>query len=247
MSDYLESLIAKSLGLVDTIQPRLPSLFEPIQASIATDSPKIILHGSKKTMPNEKPEDSTDIVRGTSPELSSGDHFKAEFSHRESPPFIYESTSEKNENADSDKISISLSSIKKPLLEPITSSEELKQSIPPTKDFGGVKSASIHPVENLARSAKLKVSKPEISVLIGQITRMSSPKWRGTEQIHQKGEDPKIDSQNINPEPKIHVKIGRIEVRAVNSEQPVYRPKRASSSPLLTLEEYQRQRKGGLR
>jgi hypothetical protein len=245
MSDYLESLIAKSLGLVDTIQPRVPSLFEPLQPSIDANF-AAISHPDTKTTITDELQNSEANVPDLSPEPSLGNHFEPEFAPAKASA-VSESILETKRTIDSDMISTSPSPIKRPLPEPITLSEDLLQSIPSSNDLGEPKSASIHLTENSAKSARLKGSEPDISVLVGQITHKFNSKRRESEQIHQRGQDHKPVSQNAPQDPRIYVKIGRIEVRAVNSEQPMHRPKSAASPPLLTLEEYQRQRKGGLR
>ena len=62
--------------------------------------------------------------------------------------------------------------------------------------------------------------------------------------IEARPELPPLNRDHIQPEPIIHVTIGRLEVRAVQSPQPAARP-RAASQAVMNLDDYLRRRSQG--
>src|SRR5262245_46335471 len=248
MSDYLSNLITRTFSPTVTVRPRLPSLFEPVPATRETKSgpeleQKMFVEQPPVTRPSEKlapiplsiPTSRQSMFsepEQTVPQISFAK--KVLQPNPESEPTVHPRTF--------------------PRAAPMQRKDDPWNSTGPRTDINksplrdGLASASVsHKVssrEETALSVPAVASNPVVvrELLERELPALSEvqaivPTIRPLPRIEPVAPSP------VTPAPSINVTIGRVEVRAV--PPPALQQAKPKPAPVLSLEDYLRQRANG--
>jgi len=268
MTDFLTSLVARSLGTETTIRPRVASLFEPtrqggvtLREGPAAESAEAAIASEVEVSSDNagKMSSSTPAMREDR-KLSYGKYSADERPVAATVPQVragseprtmtvpaYETREKENKviAARARPISTPLSAKEpvdepEPLLRSDSESGMAKRGPARAPDISAIRNETdekghrgllLPPKASTGLMAEMKATASALNGGLG------GPK-RGKAGIASPARD-------AEPEPIVHVTIGRIEVRAASESKPASRPRAAS--PVMSLEEYlhRRDRRGG--
>jgi hypothetical protein len=225
MSDYLRNIIAKNSSIVESIQPRLPSLFEPLHP-FADSIPEImesqergdgevvaIAKLSKSIHPTE-----SKIPSASSP-LRQIDMLQPEVDSNGERPFI--------------RLQINRNQVIKSIMDHPIQNEPSIPRIKPTSLSSGhmlMQNTISVPGSDRNHPAFKQMLNPDLKLHLQSKTIKHN-----------------FSTEIFEPMPSVRVNIGRIEVRAIMPEPKKTSKIGVSAAPTLSLEEYMKQRDGGQR
>lgn len=263
MSDLISSLLARSFGTAQTVQPRLPALFEPHPRAAgawgmhAEDTSALLTNGEKDSPPRFPP------TRAVSPQIESRAIVprsepwmeKTEESDSPSPPSVAsmlpkpydwrESTKpsrpreEHFQNLVTESQDCSLNKTRRTENEPPDHAmqnqrfEEESRALQPSSL---AVSSRPRPAPDFARAV--------ISNSASTVNARVSPAKIGMRALvsaHDRG----LQIANSASEPAVHITIGRVEVRAVFPEPSVRPAPPSKNHPSLSLDDYLKKRSRG--
>jgi hypothetical protein len=238
MSDFLTNVLARSTGRADTVQPRLPSRFEPLQSipqeiiqesleqpsSLSITSPEQSLTPFSLESAQGQVKSTLQSVEFEPANQSLNPNSDVEFTNN--PNSVFQSTNLTSLTQPTENAASSLSTTP---LEPAQENSDL--IVRPQRVEQNSLSSHLPLVAHVPESVKTEVRS---LVLQPQITSIQEP-----------DSSPQLPAQ---PEPPvIKVTIGRVEIRATAS--PISTPPSRSASkppqPTLSLENYLKSRNGG--
>lgn len=254
MSDYFGSLISRSLGLKEAIQPRLSSLFEPPLCSGG------LMHHSLFTAVKKTP----------------GRPWSDSVSFETPPPPPIENSLESHAQSTDPKYPHDFLQHEQTFMEPVKTPSPQPEMVNPSP----LKTDRSSSPDNLDKRFSIPTKgQDETDATLGSTGQQENPPAfdpRGFQsirnpklipmQITRSGkpaqviEDPHeisliepaapmspIPVATQGTTPTIKITIGRVDVRAVMPPSPAPRPTPARSGPSLSLEDYLKQREGGRR
>lgn len=280
MTDFLGGIVARSLSRVESVQPRLPSIFEPVRAVGYRPSEAIESWKFREVIPLSKPDVDTrferqaQLVRNHGLNSFNIQNFSiVEKSHQHIT--LPSRVNINEERRDPDKINfleahpnsldLGSSSEKPKFLIPksmavsydsIRDKETARHDNPVYQNVGRVESNSrIVPREtNRSDPSNQSINDINLSsrIVPGEIKR-SNPSNQSTNNVNISSRFVPLAIKRSGSEnkteqaPVVRVNIGRIDVRAVIAEPMKQRKMNAPTAPTLSLEDYMKQRNGGLR
>ncbi len=248
MSDFLKNLVGRSLGAIEVVRPRVPSIYEPYRrAGGLLGAPSVPRSAASE------PEIETDVE---------GNANAARIDRQAGPPRTSESTvSPLLRTGSLNPTHLSTTAPARPGTHPDSRFGPLEvnrthvprrpETAPGTEvtrrgseAAPAAESAISHsvacelaaPHESLVGEATLKQPQP-----VSSTVRPPLPSSWGT------ARSPDISSSANQPKPAIEVSIGKVEVRAVFPEPPVRRAPPQRSRPTVSLDDYLNRRNRGRR
>jgi hypothetical protein len=267
MSNYLNRLLAKNLDVTETVQPRLPSLFEPLSGVPRLDMQSdFSLENSDVTVNSETRESEKRSRRSinTSP-LNESQPETESFSLTDLPS---NTPVETNNLVNSLTKTVNSVADKTNPIQPTPTPSELLRSIVVESKPGSSITPQVTEINNIQTGDRAALSKQisqhplehskgfkfEQNLEAEVITPQASSKPRSNETLTIKPQITSAAERSLNsshqstpstqPQPTIQVTIGRIEVRASSPPTPSLQSKPFQRSPTMSLEEYLRQRGG---
>lgn len=256
MTDYLGGIVARSHSRVESIQPRLPSIFEPVRAIGNSTSEAIESSEFREVNSLSKPDVDTTIERPVqsvrSHDLNSlniRNSSVIEKLNQQSTPSFKISTNENRHNTGK----ITGLETHPDSLYPGSSPEKSTFIVPRStslfSDLTRDKELSPREILEYQKTGRVESNSRVVPKVIKRLdpanqsahgTNLSSrviwPAVRGL------GSENKTEQAQV-----VRVNIGRIDVRAVLAEPLKQRKTIVSTAPTLSLEDYLKQRNGGLR
>jgi len=221
MSDYLDNLIAQSVSSTEMLRPRPVSLFEPPPA---TSSPAPL---------EQVQQEAADVPEPVPPRLSPrGVERPAAATRPAAEPAAERPSPEP--------------AVERPAPEPVVERAVVELTAPPATRLTAETVSTSHEV-----ALPSAVAGPEHRVLLQRVVALAGRSLsapivaRPQVSSHREPASSPVTSLGVQPEPTIHVTIGRVEVRAVMPPAaPVAQPS-PPPGPKLTLEEYLKRRSEG--
>jgi hypothetical protein len=263
MSDYLDNLIAKSLGLAEVVAPRPTSLFEPLRSEAGP-----LVHeyysSDQDVAPRRTPAGAEPVMDVAAPPLSE------DVSSEDAPP---QPLAAQSDQLSQHSVQSTLQSVDRGASRPESllipnrpvavdagrSADRVRSAAPATQQPADQQTAESRP------AAQVHAQLPVVSQATTPAERLvpgapitPSPRSgpmlvtpTSLRRVGQEGGSPSSDRAAIPapaPDaaaPTIKITIGRVDVRAVTPDKESSRPAPPARNQALTLEEYLKRRSGG--
>jgi hypothetical protein len=257
MSDFLSKLASRSSGSAEAIQPRLPSLFEPLRPSVSSlATPNFMEWDQNRETPEEtiRHNDSPKIQRPSPAPRTEGETQLEPVRPQTRPAFqaspsqtpVRESLVAASPTQPDRNVGERLRQAANPPSPGETQPDPVRPQILPASQVSGSQPA---PPQTPVRQSLVAALQPDRN--IGERLRQAATAGSPTRVAGKVLSAPPVRSDPVrisgarsNPsEPAIQVTIGRIEVRAAVQQPPA--SKERPASPVMRLDEYLRQKRGG--
>ncbi len=270
MSDFLSNVVARSLGIAETVRPRLPSLFEPYRRA----------GGSLALRVESSVTGAVDVEQDHEGTATATGHFEPGRGARPSAPTSLPSRASDSAQApwrSAHNLRLELVDNNRPpgplQAESWAGERGPVRDLLPAGAPLDLSSSSHHPTEApfvLNPLASVVGRKREPDLTQDQTPGAPSEPESGAPNVAVPGHFPPLQSRRVarptyaspaaigarghaplptngSTEPAVHVTIGRVEVRAIFPDPPARRLPMAKPRPTLSLDEYLKQRDRGER
>jgi hypothetical protein len=262
VSDFLSNLAARSSASAEAIQPRLPSLFEPLRPSVGTLATPNFMEWDQNRETSEEPirhSDSPKIQRPSPAPRTEGETQPDPVRPQTRPAF--QASPSQTPVGDSLVAALPNQSDRNvrerlrhaatgdsPTRPGETQPDPVRPQIHPASQASGSQPApSQTPVRQSLVAALPNQPDGNVGERLRQAATASSPTRAARKVLSAppvRSDPAWLSGARSNPtEPAIQVTIGRIEVRAAAQQPPA--SKERSASPVMRLDEYLRQKRGG--
>ncbi len=243
VSDFLDRVTAKAIGNEAMLKPRLPSLFEPQEASImpATfEASAIEEQSNTRLAPDSADATRSDLAMGRSPPLQPRLN---ETTGKQAPsqPEATRRSSSRVARQPAIETTLASSNAVKEMLQPATTDHDRLNATPrePVEPRASRVSSERQASSSIARPAETGVLLPPTKPVFVSTKNLGDLPARAAEAMHSRS-IAAVGHRAENSEPVVHVSIGRLEVRAAPNNAT---PSRRNDAPHpSSLDDYLRQR-----